>query len=529
MSPDRDLPGERPPSVVPDSKLLLRFAPGGWRWDAGLRTALAFGLPAALLVASGRADWALFVCFGAFAVMYGEGRAYRVRWQVISIAGAALLACVGLGIAVGATTPSTGAAAWLVDVAVLPVLAVLGVYLIDAARLGPPGVMFFLVACSGALAATRSGVGADGIMIATALGVAGALLVSMAGRLIAPHQPERIAVALAVRAVDDYAAARDQGTATAAQRHRAAEALWNAWGTVYDAGLSEDTEGATLQLLSAHRRLGTTDPEADAQGIPLARPTIRYRLLRSLNWDSHAAVTSVRVACAVVVAGVLGGLSGSDHPHWAILTALIILQAGPDRVHGRVRAIHRLVGTAAGLLVFAALIQLSPNGFALVLVLAVLQFGVELFITRNYSVAAIFFTPVALLAGGAGANGQAVGAVMRDRLVETAIGVIIALLALRFVIPRAHRRTFTWTEHRVRTGTAVLRERLHEAAADAPPILELRRDLQFDLIGAMRAGIDSTHNDPHWAEQVWPPHAELLHSGYDLLAACRAVPPGAKM
>ncbi|WP_460717938.1 FUSC family protein [Nocardia heshunensis] len=528
MTAETDSLGESPPPVVRRRNLLLRLAPGGWRWDAGLRTALAFALPAGLLVACDRSSWALFACFGAFAVMYGEGRAYRVRWQVISIAGAALLACVALGIAAGAGLRDF-APVWVIEVVLLPVIAMVGAYVIDAA----PGVMFFLVACSGALAAAHAGIAADGILIATALGVVGSLVVSMAGWLIAPERPTRMAVALAVRSIDDYAAAREQGTATAPQRHRAAEALWNAWATVYDAGLSDRAETAPLvsELLVAHRRLAAAAPSSDAdpQGIPLARPTIRYRLRRSLNSDSHATATALRVATAGVVAGVVAGATGSQHPHWAILTALIILQAGPDRVHGGVRALQRLFGTALGLGMFAALIQLQPSGFALVAVLAVLQFGVELFITRNYALAAIFFTPVALIAGGAGLGGQAIGAVMRDRLVETAIGVVVALLTLRYVLPHAHRRTLGWTDQRVRGGALALLTCLRTEPVDTTPAMVLRRDLQFDLIGAMRSGMDSAHNDPEWAERVWPAHIDLLHSGYDLLAHCRTIAPGAQL
>ncbi|MVU81443.1 FUSC family protein [Nocardia sp. ET3-3] len=537
MIAEPDSLGESPPPVARRRNLLLKLAPGGWRWDAGLRTALAFGIPAGLLVACGRASWALFVCFGAFAVMYGEGRAYRVRWRVISIAGAALLGCVGVGIAVGANLPPA-MAAWPVEIVVLTAIGVAGVYVIDAARLGPPGVMFFLVACSGALVAARSGIAAGGILIATALGVAGALVVSMAGRLIARDQPERLAVALAVREVDGYVGDHERGTASAARRHRAGEALWNAWATVHDAGLPEGESPLVAELLAAHERLAATAPveddeapgeDADPQGIPLARPTLGHRLRRSLNWSSHATVTSVRVLCACVAAGTVGGLIGSTRPHWAILTALIILQAGPDRVHGSARAVNRLIGTALGLGVFAALVQLRPSGFALVAVLAVLQFGVELFITRNYSLAAIFFTPVALLAGGAGAGGQAVGAVMRDRLGETAIGVVIALLALRFLLPDAHRRTLGWVDRRVRDGAQRLLDRLRTDPVDAPAAMALRQDLQFELIGAMRAGVDSAHNDPGWTRPLWPAHARLQHAGYDLLAQCRTAGSGTRL
>ncbi|QLY27673.1 FUSC family protein [Nocardia huaxiensis] len=538
---------EEVPQIARVRTLLFGMGPIGARWDAGVRSVAAFLIPAVALLVTGHSGTALFASFGAFAVLYGEGRPYRVRWAVVLTAGAALLASAAIGVLLGDMLGS-GFFARGIEFAVLILLAMAAVYVIDATRLGPPGALFFVLVCAGAAGAVAGGVSGAAILVATLLGVGGSLLASMAGVLSDPGRPERIAVETAVRAVDAYAQAQQQGRADTMARHTAGEAIANAWAAVYDSGpiapaaprtRSGGDPGHTPrmrlvdELLAAHHTLSVAaqrDPAELAAGerIPLARPTVWYRLRRPLSLDSHAVITAVRVGIACAAAALVGGVLGSTRPHWALLAALIVLQAGPDRIRGQVRAIQRLAGTAVGLGVFAILMQLSLTGYALVAVFAVLLFGIELFVAGNYAVAAVFITPIALLAGGASTSGELLATVMSDRLIETAVGVIVAVLALHFVLTHAHRRTFSWSEHRIRSAAHTLIDILRTRPIDASTT-ELRRDLQYELTGGMRAGLDSLHNDPRWTQPRWPPHAALIRDGYDFLGACWTVPNGARL
>jgi hypothetical protein len=520
-----DLPEDPLPRVVRPRALLFGLPAAGRRWSAGLRAAGAVALPGAVVVLTGHAAAALFVTFGAFAVLYGEGRPYRVRARVVLTAGAALLLAAGLGTAVGSVAGGAGAAGAVV--AVVTVVAMLAVYTVDALRLGPPGALFFALVCGGALVATEAGADPVPLLVCTALGAVSSALVSMAGIVADRGKPERQAVDRAVRAVDAFLRAGEPG---AESRHTAGSAISAAWSAVHDARRGPASQLATT-LLAAHRRfadatgaatdLGETPP---GETLPLPRPGVGYRLRRSATLRSHAMVTALRVGGTCAVAGSLSASLGLGRPHWAVLSALVVLQQGTDRVRANARGLQRFAGTAAGLGLFAAIVQFAPAGLALITTIAVLQFCIELFVPRNYAVAVLFITPVALLAGGAAAAGP-VGPVIRDRLVETIIGVALALLSPYLVAPRAHRRTFRWTQSRVRAAALTLL-----AAARAAPVdqaaLDLRRDLQFELEGTTRAAIDSAHNDPGWTRRHWPANTALIHLGYDLLAACWATAPG---
>ena len=79
-------------------------------------------------------------------------------------------------------------------------------------------------------------------------------------------------------------------------------------------------------------------------------------------------------------------------------------------------------------------------GVALVLVV-VLQFVVELLVARHYALAVVFITPLALLQGAL-ATGQLDGPVaglLAGRLIETAIGCTLAVLAQAVIPPPGER------------------------------------------------------------------------------------------
>ncbi|OZE89875.1 hypothetical protein CH298_12820 [Rhodococcoides fascians] len=506
----------------------------GRRWPGGLRSALAFGVPAILAWLLGFHTEALLVVSGSFAVIYGEGRPYRSRWWVVLTAGAALVASVWMGATAGRLALDFGETGWarMIPVTVLSVLALVAVYVVAALRLGPPGAFFFVLVCAVASYLPAADISATRGAACAAIGVASALVVAMSGVVRDPRGPERAAVGAAVAAIEKYTTSP---TASVGDRHTAASRLHAAWAAVYEAGSARLASRPVLvqTLFDAHlafaaattARAGTV-PDADSAAespqdqLPLARPGIGYRLKRSLHRDSHAASTAIRVFCAAAGAGGISVAMGLSRPDWAILGAVLVLQQGPDRVHGTYRGMQRLGGTLAGVVLFSA-IYLSPlTGLAVIVVLMVLQFAIEISVARNYGLAVTFITPLALLMGTISHPGALLGGIVVDRVVETAVGVALAFAALWLLLPGAFRRALLWSDRRVLELTDRLLTALRTENASAANTMELRRDVQFELVGAALAGAEAAHNDRRWAHRVWDRHAEVDHLGYELLARC---------
>jgi Fusaric acid resistance protein-like len=140
---------------------------------------------------------------------------------------------------------------------------------------------------------------------------------------------------------------------------------------------------------------------------------------------SRQRVQAVRCAVAVVLAGTISTATGLDHPYWAMIAAVVPL-AAPALRPQVVRGVHRLVGTMVGL-GLAGLLLLAPLPVPAVIVLvAALQGATELLVARNYGVALVFITPLALLVVAL-ADPVPVGPLLVSRLIETAIGVAVGV------------------------------------------------------------------------------------------------------
>jgi hypothetical protein len=143
----------------------------------------------------------------------------------------------------------------------------------------------------------------------------------------------------------------------------------------------------------------------------------------------------IRCSAAVLVAGTIATASGIGHPYWAMVAAVVPLAA--HTYIGQVtRGVHRVLGTAIGLLVAAVLLQIPLPIVVAVLVASGLQGTAEVLVARNYGAALIAITPLALLLGQL-ADRQPVGRLLVDRSLETTIGVAVGLLAV--VVTREHR------------------------------------------------------------------------------------------
>ncbi|WP_240311658.1 FUSC family protein [Nocardioides houyundeii] len=155
---------------------------------------------------------------------------------------------------------------------------------------------------------------------------------------------------------------------------------------------------------------------------------------------SYAAVAPRHVllnGAGCLVAGSLATAAGIGHPYWAMVSAVVPLASRDPRTQA-VRGLHRVVGTLAGLLLAAALLGLDLSGLALIAVVVVLQAAAELWVGRNYAIALVAVTPLALLMVHLVAPVPA-GTLLLDRGVETVIGVAVGL-ALGWLARAADRR-----------------------------------------------------------------------------------------
>lgn len=154
---------------------------------------------------------------------------------------------------------------------------------------------------------------------------------------------------------------------------------------------------------------------------PAAPRTLARRstYIASLRW--HVLPCSL----GVFLAGAIATTSDIGRPYWAMVSAVVPLVA-VDLRHQVVRGLHRVVGTLAGLVVAAAVLSLDLTGLALILVVVLLQVLAELTVGRNYALALVAVTPLALLMVHLAAP-VPTSELLADRGIETVIGVSVGL------------------------------------------------------------------------------------------------------
>ena len=346
-----------------------------------------------------------------------------------------------------------GSSHWwlLLTVAFATTIAGVGVFVANALRLPPPGPWFILLVAGASTMTHRLDLNPVEVAAWASVGVVSSIIVGMAPALVRPHGPEEEAVDTLEATVAAIPRDGRDAPLSVERIHQAQTALAHAWVTLGDAGV---IHGGRI--------------------APGGRRELAERTL---------------------AASVVGIAFGLDRPDWAIVSALLILQWGPDR----------LLGSVLGIGLFAGLHLLDLGPWGLLLALAACQFFAEIFVVRNYILCVIATTPLALMMGNA--LQLPLGETVVSRTIEVLLSVIFAVgvlwVVLRDAEPAHHARLLT-------------------AAPD--DVLPQRRDLQFELLSERRAVQSLAANLPEVAAERWATHLEVQSAGYALLDRCNDRP-----
>lgn len=130
------------------------------------------------------------------------------------------------------------------------------------------------------------------------------------------------------------------------------------------------------------------------------------------------------VGLALLVAQALG----LSHPYWVPVSCLAVIQGGTLREIWA-KQLHRMVGTAAGLVWVSALFSSALSDWQVAGWIVLLSFAIELTVVRHYATAVMFITPMTILLADAGqAHTASITALGHTRLLDTVVGCLIGLI-----------------------------------------------------------------------------------------------------
>ncbi|WP_235779933.1 FUSC family protein [Sinomonas notoginsengisoli] len=146
----------------------------------------------------------------------------------------------------------------------------------------------------------------------------------------------------------------------------------------------------------------------------------------------------VAAAIAGTLATIVGQSLGFGHNYWAMVAAVVPLVGHTTR-HRVARGLQRILGTIVGLVMLALIVAVRPDAWLMVVFIAVCQFGAEMLIARQYFLAQVFVTPLALLSTLLVVRVNPLD-LLHDRFIDTVIGAVIGVAVV--LAPSVWRR---WT------------------------------------------------------------------------------------
>ncbi|WP_116807222.1 FUSC family protein [Steroidobacter cummioxidans] len=494
----------------------------------------------------------LMASIGGFTALYGSGRPYFSRALQLAVIVSAFALSVGVGIWVAPIS-------WAVVVAVAA-LAMIATWLSNALQIGPPGAYMFTLACAAGTAMPAAHIGPVGAAVLVLGGGTFAWAVHMAGALISYRGPERSAVTSAGRAVIGYI--KSIGTAEeSAARYRAAFALHRAWTTlVNDQPSQVPADGPVARFRALNRELHLRFAEAmsdasrhqtprpqlvedlhklieqarDPQSLPslsgnttpLGHPSSGAAMLEALQPGSNPMRVIVRVGVAAALAGALTAIFHFERAYWAVAATVLMLHQGFDWLRTLQRSTERLLGTWVGLLLAGAILILHPQGVWLALTVMALQFTIEMLVIRNYALAAVFITGVALTIAAGGHPVEDAGSYLWARGIDTLVGCVLALVVFRLIPPRATTRHIPEQLARALRAVADTTDHLAHGEVTTPEARKCRRELQlasFALTHAYEDSLAASRGQRFAAEELWPAIAAVERLAYRTLSTCWAL------
>lgn len=136
---------------------------------------------------------------------------------------------------------------------------------------------------------------------------------------------------------------------------------------------------------------------------------------------------------SLLIGALVGGsfllalLLGLDNPYWVPISCAAVLQGNSVSMLIQ-RKLHRILGTAVGLVLAWLLFSLPPDPWLLATLVILLNFAIETLVTRNYGLAVVFITPLTVLLAGMLQHGAPPEQLVLARMVDILLGSLCGLL-----------------------------------------------------------------------------------------------------
>ncbi len=187
-----------------------------------------------------------------------------------------------------------------------------------------------------------------------------------------------------------------------------------------------------IEIIEAKDSLTVSSASLQDQ-VNISAPSAKRVILGAFDKNSIIFINALRFGAFTILAAIIAYEFEFERSFWVPLSCVAVM-AGSTAVATFHRAIQRSFGTIFGILIASVILAFHPSGFVVAIFVFLLTFITELFIVKNYGLAALFFTPNALIMAESGNPGEYSFAFFASaRLIDVAIGIAIGLIGVWFV------------------------------------------------------------------------------------------------
>lgn len=165
------------------------------------------------------------------------------------------------------------------------------------------------------------------------------------------------------------------------------------------------------------------------------RPAIFFN---NLNFNSNIFRHALRVSFALLIGYIISIVFHIGHNYWILLTIVVIMK--PAYSLTKKRNADRLLGTFAGILIGVGILYLIKDQWALIAIMIVCMIAAYSFVRTKYFISVLFMTPY-LVIFFFFLYPTVLDRLLRDRLLDTAIGSGISFICSLFFIPAWEHET----------------------------------------------------------------------------------------
>ena len=279
-----------------------------------------------------------------------------------------------------------------------------------------------------------------------------------------------------------------------------------------------------LQTIRETEKIKTDPSYSKEYPVEISKPSFRMSIIKAIDKDSIVFLNSARFGIVLSAATIIAFSFTFNRPYWIPLSCAAVM-LGSTIMSTFHRAIQRCTGTILGLILANIILSFQPQGFMIVIINVTLTLLTELFIVKNYAVAAVFITPNALLLAESSTKNYNTYFFASARITDILIGAAIGLIGT-YIIGRktASSRIPGLASKLMRSQERVLvRLAANENGAANDPAIWMKEKMNINLSNfkiAYRTALGEVPNDEEMLEILWPAYISLELISYLLERVC---------